>query len=55
MLTVGCTVRVCEPFTTAFPDVYVVEAVADVEGGTVVMLEGVESAFDPKYLEVVDV
>ena len=53
-MQVGSTVRVLAPFNDAFPDVYTVSAInADIEGGPVYMLDGVESAFDIKYLEEV--
>ena len=54
MFNVGDKVRVLPPFEVAFPDVYTVAAVdAESEGGPVFFLEGVDSAFDTRYLEVV--
>lgn len=52
-MEVGTTVRVKEPFTEAFPDDYVISVIDDtIEGGPVYFLDGVESAFDAKYLEI---
>ena len=45
--SVGDMVRVKEPFTKAFPDVYVIEYVK--EDGTCVICE--DRDFDPIYLE----
>ena len=46
-------VRVLPPFDGAFPDIYTIESVDVLEGGTVCRLSGVESAFDPCFLEVI--
>lgn len=52
-MEVGTRVRVKEPFTQAFPDEYVISVRNDdIEGGPIYFLEGVESAFDAKYLEI---
>lgn len=52
-MEVGTRVLVKEPFTQAFPDEYVISARNDdIEGGPIYFLEGVESAFDAKYLEI---
>ena len=52
-MEVGTRVRVKEPFTQAFPDEYVISSInADIDGGPVYFLEGVASAFDAKYLEL---
>jgi hypothetical protein len=48
---VGARVRILEPFAFAFPDEYVIATVD--EANTCVTLEGVESAFDFQFLEVV--
>ena len=53
-MEVGTRVLVKEPFTQAFPDEYVISVIDDtIEGGPVYFLDGVESAFDAKYLEPV--
>ena len=52
MLEPGNKVHVLDPFADAFPGVHEVESIEAVEGGTVVHLVGIESAFDPKFLEV---
>lgn len=53
MPTIGCTVRVLEPFAQAFPDLYTVRAIE----GTTAFLDGVPEgmadAFDIAFLEVV--
>jgi hypothetical protein len=48
----GDKVKVLNPFVMAFPGTYVIESCEEIEGGTAVHLEGIESAFDPRYLEV---
>lgn len=51
-MQVGDVVTVNAPFDTAFPDVYTVERIEEVGDGSVVyFLEGIEGAFDIKYLE----
>ena len=53
MLTIGSTVRVLEPFASAFPDTYTVRAI---EGSTAFLdgvPEGMADAFDISFLEVV--
>lgn len=52
-MTPGAVVRVLAPFDEAFPGTYSVEWREIIDGQDVVHLEGVESAFDPKYLEAV--
>lgn len=52
-MTPGTVVRVLAPFDEAFPGTYIVEWVEIIDEQTVVHLDGVESAFDPKYLEAV--
>lgn len=51
----GNIVRVLPPFSEAFPDQYVVREVSLAEGNqTIVYLVGVESAFAPEHLEVIE-
>ena len=52
-MIVGSEVQILAPFDEAFPGTFVVESINEVEGGTVVMLQGVESAFDPLFLKEV--
>ena len=50
----GMLVRVLAPFEEAYPNTYTVVQVDTAEDSKqVVYLEGVESAFDPSYLEAV--
>ena len=53
-MQVGSTVRVLAPFNDAFPNDYEIVAVDTfVDGGPVYYLNGIEGAFDAKFLEVV--
>lgn len=53
-MEVGLKVRVLTPFDVAFPDEYIiVSADSLVEGGPVYYLNGIDGAFDAKFLEVV--
>ena len=53
-MEVGAKVRVLSPFNDAFPNEYEIEDVdAFVDGGPVYYLNGIEGAFDAKFLEVV--
>lgn len=52
---VGMVVRVLEPFSEAFPDTYTIAEITTFPDGQVVCnLTGVESAFDPVFLETVE-
>lgn len=53
LIAPGTIVRVLPPFSEAFPEPRKVDRLESVGGSTVVYLEGVESAFDPSFLEVV--
>lgn len=51
-MEVGDFVTVKTPFDVAFPGIYVIDRVEVVEdGNTVYYLNGIEGAFDIKYLE----
>jgi hypothetical protein len=50
MFEIGQQVRVLEPFTTAFPDVYIIEDIFTYEDGTAYLING-EHTFDAMYLE----
>ena len=52
MLEIGQQVRVLEPFTSGFPDVYTVEELYIHEGQTSYLITG-GHMFDLTYLEVV--
>lgn len=48
----GMTVRVLPPFAEAFPGTFTVAEVRQAEDGqTIVLLEGIDPAFAPLYLE----
>ena len=51
-LAVGSTVRVLDPFAPFFPGTYTVSQVDD--PNTTAYLDGIDSAFDYRFLEVVD-
>lgn len=52
----GQVVRVLEPFDEAYPDSYsIIEVVTQEDGQQVCRLDGVESAFDPKFLTPAEV
>ena len=51
-MNVGDKVTVLAPFTEFFPDTYVIASVTVLDSGTVIQLDGIDSAFDPKYLQV---
>ena len=52
-MSIGDKVKILEPFADFFPGTFIIESMEDLEGGTAVHLVRVESAFDPRYLEVV--
>lgn len=53
-MEVGSVVRVLEPFDRAFPEQYTVVTVTVAGcGAPIIYLQDIESAFDPRYLEVV--
>lgn len=54
MFTVGQLVRVLEPFTDSFPDVYEIAEVITHEDGQVACVLVGDGAFDPKYLEAAE-
>ncbi len=53
MLSIGQQVRILEPFTRDFPDVYTIEDIVIHEDGQVVYLFSDIGGFDIKFLEVV--
>lgn len=54
MIKVSDTVRAVSPFEEAFPEEYtVIEVNNEIDGGPVYFLDGVESGFAEKFLEVV--
>jgi hypothetical protein len=53
MLEVGQQVRVLEPFTYSFPDVYEITEIVEHSDGQVVYILGEHGGFDAIFLEVV--